>query len=160
MKMFNWRLTGRRKGYLLIFAFSLFRNFKWPLSKILLWISRVLSNFYSISQIFFDLHIVDKETAALLNFFEMCTDMHFLSLFFLNEKNIATSLLRNITISLLMVHLKCTVVHYANLNSSSINKLFLNYRPLNILFRFFRFLIYVYFMKLLSKNLWNNYHFQ
>ena len=72
-------------------------------------------------------------------------------LFFLNK--------RNITTCLLMTHLKCTVVHYANLNSSSINKLFLNYRPLNILFRFFRFLIYVYFMKLLSKNLWNNYHF-
>ena len=151
MKIFGLRLKSRPKGYLLIFVFSLFRNFKWLLSKILLWISRVLSNFYSISQIFFDLHIVDNETAALLNFFEICTDMHFLSLFFLSEKNITTSLL--------MVHLKCTGVHYANLNSSSLNRLFLNCRPLNILFRFFRFLIYVYFMKLLSKNFWNNYHF-
>ena len=159
MKIFGLRLKGRWKGYLLIFALSLFRNFKWLLSKILVWISRVLSNFYSISQIFFDLHLVDNETAALLNFFEICTDMHFLSLFFLSEKNITTSLLRNITTSLLMVHLKCTGVHYANLNSSSINRLFLNYTPLNILFRFSRFLVYVYFMKLLSKNLWNNYHF-
>ena len=70
-------------------------------------------------------------------FFSICTDMHFVSLFFLNE--------RNITTSLLMIHLKCTVVHYANLNSSSKNKPFLNYGLLNMLFRFFRFLIYVYF---------------
>ena len=46
-----------------------------------------------------------------------------------------------------MIHLKCTVVHYANLNSSSKNKPFLNYGPLNILFCFFLFLIYVYFNK-------------
>ena len=45
--------------------------------------------------------------------------MHF---FFLSERNIATSLL--------IIHLKCTVAHYANLNSSSTNK------PSNTLFRF------------------------
>ena len=38
-------------------------------------------------------------------------------LFFLNERNIGTSLL--------MIHLKCTVAHYTNLNSSSINKHYL-----------------------------------
>ena len=65
----------------------------------------------------FDLHAYDNETTALLNFFEICTEMNFVSLFFLNE--------RNITTSLLMIHLKCTVVHYANLNSSSINKPYL-----------------------------------
>ena len=70
-------------------------------------------------------------------FFSICTDMHFGSLFFLNE--------RNMTTSLLMIHLKCTVVHYTNLNWSSKNKPFLNYGSLNMLFRFFRFLIYVYF---------------
>ena len=43
------------------------------------------------------------------------------------------------------MQLKCGVVHYANLNSSSINKPFLNYGLLNMLFCFFRFLIYVYF---------------
>ena len=104
---------------------------------------RVLSNFYYVTNIF-DLHIFENETATLLNFFEICTDMHFVSLFFLNE--------RNITTSLLMIHLKCTVVHYSNLNSSSINKPFLNYGPLNMLFRFFRFLIYVYFNAALAKK--------
>ena len=72
--------------------------------------------------------------------------MHFVSLFFINEKNIATFLL--------MIHLKCTV-HYASLNSSSVNKPFLNYGLLNVLFRFFYFL----FMFILMKNVWNNYHF-
>ena len=84
----------------------------------------------------FDLHIFDDETAALSFFLEICTDVQFVSLFFLNERNIATSLL--------MIHLKCTVVHYANLNSSSKSKPFLNYGPLNMLFCFFRFPIYVY----------------
>ena len=58
-----------------------------------------------------------------------------------------------------MTHLKSTVVHYANLDSSSINKPFLNYGPLHMLFRFFQFLIYVILIKLLSKNLRNNYQF-
>ena len=43
--------------------------------------------------------------------------MHVVSLIFLNE--------RNFTASPLMVDLKCTVVHYANLNSSSIKKPYL-----------------------------------
>ena len=60
--------------------------------------------------------------------------MHFVSSFFLNEWNITTSLL--------MIHLKRTVVHYSKLHSSSINKPFFNYGPLNLLFLFFLFLIY------------------
>ena len=144
MKKFFLRSTGRRIWYFLIFAFSLYPNFKWLLPKILWWILRVLSNFYYVTNIF-DLHIFENETATLLNFFEICTDMHFVSLFFLNE--------RNITTSLLMIHLKCTVVHYANLNSSSKNKPFLNYGSLNMLFRFFRFLIYVYFNETFVKKL-------
>ena len=51
-----------------------------------------------------------------------------------------------------MMHLKCAVVHYANLNSSSINKPFLNYEPLNMLFRFFRLRIYVYFNEAFAKK--------
>ena len=52
-----------------------------------------------------------------------------------------------------MIHLKCTFVHYSNLNSSSINKPFLNYGPLNMLFLFFfRFLIYVYFNEAFVKK--------
>ena len=71
------------------------------------WILRVLSNFYYITNIF-DLHIFENETAALLIFFSICTDMHFGSLFFPNE--------RNMTTSFLMIHLKYTAVDYANLN--------------------------------------------
>ena len=72
--------------------------------------------FYYVRNIF-DLHIFDNETKALLKFFEISTEIYFVSLVFLNE--------RNITTSLLMIHLKCTVAHYANLNSNSINKLYL-----------------------------------
>ena len=71
--------------------------------------------------------------------------MGFVYLIFLNE--------RNITTLLLTIHLKCTVVHYTKLDSSSANKLFLNYGPLNILFRFSRFLNYVYLARLLLKTL-------
>ena len=40
------------------------------------------SNFYYVTNIF-DLHICNNETtAALLIFFEICNDMHFVSLFF------------------------------------------------------------------------------
>ena len=56
-----------------------------------------------------------------------------------------------------MIHLKCTVVHYANLNSSSINKLYL--RAVEYTFSvfcffcfFFRFLIYVYINEVFVKN--------
>ena len=103
----------------------------------------IFSDFYYVTNTL-DLHIFENETATFSNFFEISTDMHFVSLFFLNE--------RNITTSLLMIHLKCTVVHYANLNSSSKNKPFLNYGSLNMLFRFFRFLIYVYFNEAFAKK--------
>ena len=68
-------------------------------------------------------------------------------IFFQNEWNITTSLF--------VIHLKCTAVHYAKLNSSSKNKPFLNYELLNMLFHFFIFIL----IKLLWKNLWNNYRF-
>ena len=105
-------------------------------------ISRVLSNFYYVTNIF-DQHIFDNDTAAFLMFFWNVHGYAF-CLFFLNE--------RSITTSILMIHLKCTVVHYVNLNSSSKNKPFLNYGPLNILFCFFLFLIYVYFNKAFVKK--------
>ena len=66
--------------------------------------------FYCVINIF-DLNTFDKETTALLKSFEISTEMHFIFfLFFLNET------------SLLMIHLKFTVVNYADLNLSSINK--------------------------------------
>ena len=76
-------------------------------------ISRVLMKFYYVRYIF-DLDTFDNERTALLNFFGICTEMHFVSLFFLNK--------RNVTTSLLMIYLKCTVTHYANLNSRPIHK--------------------------------------
>ena len=88
-----------------------------------------------------DLQSFGNERTAL---FEICTEMYFVSLFFLNE--------RNITTSLLMMHLKCTVVYYANLNLSTLNKPFLNYGPSNVLFCYFRFLIYGYFNEAFVEN--------
>ena len=72
--------------------------------------------------------------------------MHFVSLLFLNE--------RNITTSLLMIHLKCTVVHYSNLNSSSVNKPLFKLRAVEyaISFFFFDFLFVFILTRLLSKN--------
>ena len=141
------REAGRRTCYFLIFAFSLFPNFEWLSSKILYWISSVYRKFYYVTNIF-DLHIFDKETVAVLNFLEICIKKHFVSSFFLNEKSIKTSLL--------MIHLKYTVVHYSNLNSSSISKPFLNYGPLNMLFFFsffYNFLFTFILTRLLSKKL-------
>ena len=59
---------------------------------------------------------------------------------FLNE--------RNITTSHLMIHLKCTVVHHANLNSSSKNKPHLRATEHS----FIQFLIYVYINEAFTKN--------
>ena len=62
------------------------------------------------------------------------------------------SIWKNTTTLLLMIHLKCTVVHFANLNSSSINKPFLNCVASDVLFLFFQFLIYVYFNEAFVKS--------
>ena len=93
---------------------------------------RVFLGSSNTSQIFLIYTFLTKKRRLFLK--EICTEMHFVS-FLLNE--------RNITTSLLMIHLKRTVLHYSNLNSSSINTPFLNYGPLNTFF--FRFLIYVCF---------------
>ena len=85
--------------------------------------------------------------SSLLIFFGLCSEMHFVSLFFLKK--------RNITRSLLMKHLKCTVVHYVNLNPSSINTLFSSSRPLNMQLFFkllFMFILMRFFLKALSKK--------
>ena len=88
--------------------------------------------FYYITNIF-DLHTFDNETSTLLKIFEISKEMHFVSLFFLNG--------RNITTSLLIKHLNCAVLQYAKLNSSSINKPYLRVIQYDV----FLFLIYVYF---------------
>ena len=53
--------------------------------------------FYYITNIV-DIHTSANETTALLKFFQISTEMHFVSLFFVSERNTATLLL--------MVHLK------------------------------------------------------
>ena len=105
---------------------------------------RVLSNFYYVTNIF-DLHICNNETATLLIFYEICKDMHFVSLFFSKWKEHYNLLL--------MIHLKCTIVQYADLNLGSKNKPFLKYGSFNMLFRFFRFLIDIYFNETFVKKL-------
>ena len=86
-----------------------------------------------------DLHIFDDETTALSRSFEICTEMHFVSLFSLSE--------RNITTSLLMILLKLLLSKFKNRNNS-----FLSYRPLNILFCFFSIFYFVYFNKAFDKG--------
>ena len=71
--------------------------------------------------------------------------MHFVCLFIQNE--------RNITTSLLMIHLKYTVVHYVNLNSSPINKPYLRSFEYVISIFFFDFLFMFFLTRPLSKFL-------
>ena len=130
---------------ILFFNFGLFSlsKFQMTIAKNLIKVFEGFK-FYCVKNIF-GLHIFCNKTVALLIFFfEIFRGLHFVSLFFLDE--------RNITTSLLMIHLKCTVAHYANLNSSSENKPFLNYGSLNMLFRFFRFFISVYFNETFVKK--------
>ena len=103
--------------------------------------------FYYITNIV-DIHTSANETTALLKFFQISTEMHFVSLFFVSERNTATLLL--------MVHLKCTVAHYANLNSRPINKPYLRAVEYAIFFNFsFTFIL----TRLLSKTLWKKLSF-
>ena len=144
MKKFGLSLTSRRKYC--IFNFCLFR-FSKLLSKIL----RKNHLFYNGFRRFLGSFTLSQVCWS-TNFWlwnEICTKMHFVSLFFLNE--------RNITTSFLMIHSKCTVEQYSNLNSNSMNQPCLNYRPSNTLFLLFRFLIIL--TRLLSKNWWKSYHF-
>ena len=143
MKKFGLRLTGRQKCFFLFFAFSLYPNFRWLLSKSHngFWGFLVIS---TTSQIFLIYTFLTTKRRSFYYFYDICTDMHFFSLFFLNERKNKNSLL--------MMYLKCTIVHYANLNSSSKHKSFLSYGSLNMLFLFSRFLIYVYFNEAFVKK--------
>ena len=129
MKKTGLRLTGRRKCcfYFLLFPFT-------QISKDCCQKSyNGFSGFLVISTAnIFDLHILENETAGLFfQFTRICILVVFSKW--------------KMTASLLMILLKCTLVHYTNLNWSSENKLFFNYGSLNMLFCFFQFLIYVYF---------------
>ena len=80
--------------YLFFFHFS---KFQMTIAKNLMkknpflrWISRVVKFCYVL--IVFDIHTFDNETTAFLKFFEISTEMDFVSLFFLDERNISISL--------------------------------------------------------------------
>ena len=88
-----------------------------------------------------NLHTFDNEMTALLKFLKVLTEMYFASLFFLNERNIAASLL--------IIHLKWTVVHYANLNSNSINKPHL--RAVKYAFSFFFDFLFIFILSFCQK---------
>ena len=124
MKKFDLPITGRRKFCFLFFVYFIFFKFQMTIVKnvmgkpsYFLMDSKGFMKFYYVTDLH-DPQIFENETKPFLKFFEICTKMHFVSLLFLNEGNITTSFL--------MIHIKCTDVHYANVNSSSINKSFLN----------------------------------
>ena len=76
--------------------------------------------------------------------FEICTEDLFASQILSNEGNIKESIL--------LILLKCIVVGYSNGNESFTGRLFSNYGPLNMLFHFFRYLIYSVFHKTFVKK--------
>ena len=90
----------------------------------------------------FNIHTFDNETTVVLKLFEIFTEMHFVFLFFQNG--------RNNTTKLLMIHLKVTVLHYVELNSSSINKSFLG--AVDYVISFFSNSSLLYFNEAFVKN--------
>ena len=125
-----WFIISSRLSKIIFFNFFFFftfPNFNWLLPKIL----RKNHLFYNGFRRFFD-----NKTTALLTFFEISAEMHYASLSFLNE--------RNITTLLLMKHLKCTVLHYADLNLSYINKPYLQAVEYAILFFLFFSISYLW----------------
>ena len=125
MKKFGLRLMGCRKCYFLILTFFIFPNFMEKPSFLIM----DFEGSYEVLLVhkyFWSTYFWQWNEGSFNFFFEISMEMHFDSLFFLNE--------RNITASLLMIHLKCTVVHYANLNSSSLNKPYLRVVEYSILF--------------------------
>ena len=104
---------------------------------------KVLIQFYGFNNIY-DLKFLDNETTALWLFFEICTEEPFASHIL--------SKVRNIKASVLLILLKCIVLGYSNGNKSFTGRLFSNYGPLNVLFRFFRYLIYSVFRETFVKK--------
>ena len=148
---FGLQVTGCRKRYFLIFVFFTFSNFKWILSKIL-WKNYLFFiidfkgslKFYYVKNIFWSTYF-DYKTTALLKFLKF---PHFFSLLFLCYFSL---LFLIITTSLLMIHLKCTVVHYDNLNSSSLNKPYVRFVECAKSFFSISY-FYIYFKKGFVKN--------
>ena len=136
-----------QKCYFSIFAFFIFSNLKWPLLKSygkMIFFYNGFRGFlwsYTMSQIFLTYIFLTMKQRPFYIFWYFHGNA-FCFFIFLNE--------RNITTSHLMIHLKCTGVHHANLNSSSKNKPHL--RATEHAISFIQFLIYVYINKAFVKN--------
>ena len=101
VQKFCLQLTGCRKCYFLIFSFFHFSDFKKLLSKIL-WQNHpffIMDFECSYEVLLFLICIFWQWKDGL---FEIFTEMHFVSSFLLHK--------RNITTSLLMIHLKCSIM--------------------------------------------------
>ena len=120
MKKVGLRLTGCENAIFYFLPFPFTQISKDYCQKYYngLWRFFVVSTTSQIFLIYRFLKMKRRPFYFILFFFSICTDMHFGSLFLLNEWNMTTFLL--------MIDLKCTVVHYTNLNWSSKNKPFLN----------------------------------
>ena len=92
----------------------------------------------------YDLKFPDNETTDVLIFFEICMEERFASYILSNKGNIKASILLKL--------LKCIVVGYSNGNESFTSRLFSNYGLLNMLFHFFRYLIYSVFHETFVKK--------
>ena len=148
------QLTGHQGCYFLIFVFFILSNFKWLLSQIFkkpLFFIMDFESPYEILQrhkYFWSKNLWQSKDGPFKNF---CAEMRFVSLFSLNEKTI--------TNLLWMIHLTCTVLHYANINSNFINKNFKIMGRQICYFVFLDFLFMFILTRLLAKTLWRNYNF-
>ena len=119
MKKFSWQLPNCWKCKFLNFCFFPFSKFQITIVK------NVIMDFESSQKVLlrhriFYLHIFDNETAAFLIFLEICMEICILFLYFFRKKEA----LQPLFWWYIWNHLYHNVVHYANRNSSSINKLF------------------------------------
>ena len=154
MKKFGLKLKGHQKCYFSIFTFFIFPYFKWLFLKILWkdhpllwWISRVLMKFYYVINILIYTLLTQWNDGS-LNLFWNLDGNGFCFFIFSKWKKY-----HNLTFD---DTFKSTVVHYANLNSSSISKPFLDYGPSSMLFCFLDFLFMFILTRLLSKTWWKN----
>ena len=126
MKKLCLRLPGRRTYIFWNFDVLIFPTFKRLLSKYL---------WSEISQ---------QWNNGPFSFFEICMEEPFPSQILSKEGNIKSSVL--------LILLKCIVAGYSNGNESFTGRLFSNYGPLNMLFHFFRYLIYSVFHETFVKK--------
>ena len=100
----------------------------------------MLTNFYRSTNIY-DLEILDNETTALwFIYLFIFWNLHGGAFYFLNFVKWG-----KYKASILLILRKCNCVGCSNGNQSFTGRLFSSYGPLNILFHFFRYLIYSVF---------------